>query len=65
MVIFSDNEERVKTQRRQVVYVLIGFLFLNIPGFIYDVLDPASASGTDIVYASWTSTAIWYQAGIP
>ena len=31
MVVFSENEERIKTQRRQIVYVLIGFLFLNIP----------------------------------
>jgi hypothetical protein len=31
MVVFSENEEKIKTQRRQIVYVLIGFLFLNIP----------------------------------
>ncbi|MFZ2256318.1 MAG: hypothetical protein WAW30_07345 [Patescibacteria group bacterium] len=31
MVVFSENEERVKTQRKQIVYILIGFLFLNVP----------------------------------
>jgi hypothetical protein len=35
MIIFSDNEERVKNQRKQFTYVLVGFLFLNVPGLVY------------------------------
>jgi hypothetical protein len=35
MIIFSENEDRIKSQRRQLGYVLIGFLFLNIPGLLY------------------------------
>jgi NADH:ubiquinone oxidoreductase subunit 6 (subunit J) len=43
MVVFSENEERVKTQRKQIVYTLIGFLFLNIPGIVYQVMSPTDA----------------------
>lgn len=65
MVIMSDSEERVKTQRRQIVYVLIGFLFLNIPGVIYDVMMPGDASSQSIVSGSWSSASIsWYTAGL-
>lgn len=31
MVVFSENEDRIKTQKRQIFYSLVGFLFLNIP----------------------------------
>jgi glucose uptake protein GlcU len=48
MVIFSENEEKVKTQRKQIVYTLIGFLFLNIPGIVYQVMSPADAGGKSI-----------------
>lgn len=37
MIVFSDNEDRIKSQRKQIVYVLVGFLFLNIPGALYDI----------------------------
>ncbi len=37
MIVFSDNEDRIKSQRKQIVYVLVGFLFLNIPGTLYDI----------------------------
>jgi hypothetical protein len=46
MVVFSENEEKVKTQRKQITYTLIGFLFLNIPGILYQVMSPSSVSGT-------------------
>ena len=66
MVIFSENEEKVKTQRKQITYTLIGFLFLNIPGILYQVMSPSSVSGT-IEAWNWsdTSTAFWYTAGLP
>ncbi len=35
MVVYSENEEKIKSQRKQIVYAIIGFLFLNIPGTIY------------------------------
>ena len=37
MIVSSDNEERIKSQRKQIIYALIGFLFLNIPWAIYQV----------------------------
>jgi glucose uptake protein GlcU len=37
MIVFSENEERVKAQRYQFTYALIGFLFLNVPGVVYTV----------------------------
>lgn len=66
MVIFSENEERIKTQRRQVVYVLMGFLFLNIPGALYSVVNPWDASGQTIDTNWWSEpTLFWYNAGLP
>ena len=66
MVVFSENEERVKTQRRQMIYVLVGFVFLNVPGVVYDILTPSSASGQLIRTDSWSLTSVfWYTAKLP
>lgn len=66
MVVFSDSEEKIKAQKKQIVYVLIGFLFLNIPWVLYSVIDPSTASGTTIGSASWTDTSLfWYTANLP
>lgn len=51
MIIFSENEDKIKAQRRQMAYVLIAFLFLNIPGTIYiiffgDVLWASTVNGS-------------------
>ena len=63
MVIMSESEERIKTQRRQIVYVLVGFLFLNIPGVVYEVIAPASASQNNIGITSWSDAGtLWYTA---
>ena len=32
MIVFSETEDRIKTQRKQITYALMGFLFLNLPG---------------------------------
>lgn len=40
MVVFSDSEEEVKKQKKQILYTLVGFLFLNIPGIVYRVMSP-------------------------
>ena len=63
MVVFSENEERIKTQRKQIYYSLVGFLFLNIPGILYQIffstpknhelLGDAPASG-------WSSILGWF-----
>ena len=31
MIVFSETEDRIKSQKNQINYALIGFLFLNIP----------------------------------
>lgn len=40
LVIYSDYEEEVSKQKKQFIYVLVGFLFLNIPTVILDVFLP-------------------------
>lgn len=48
MVVFSDNEEKIKTQKNQVIYVLIGFLFLNVPWLLYPLFFSSSTSTTTV-----------------
>lgn len=45
MILGSDNEETVKTQRKQIYYALVGFVFLNIPSFIYQIFSPETVGG--------------------
>ena len=66
IILGSDNEETVKTQRKQITYALIGFLFLNIPGFVYTIFAPSSVGsiGTVDNWSSTTgSTLFWNTAG--
>ena len=37
MIVYSETEDRIKSQRKQITYSLVGFLFLNIPGMVYTV----------------------------
>ncbi len=48
MILGSDNEETVKTQRKQIIYAMIGFIFLNIPGFVYTIFVHESGGTLDI-----------------
>lgn len=71
MVIGSDSEEAVKTQRKQITYAMIAFLFLNIPSFAYTLffydssqvmtqsLTPASSWPTTVGWFFWNST--WFD----
>ena len=66
MIIFSENEERVKTQRMQLSYALVGFLFLNIPGVVYQIFFwdiVGRSSGKDVI---WTGDSIlfWDEAAL-
>lgn len=45
MIVYSENEERIKSQRKQIFYALMGFLFLNIPGVIYTAFLPSEKLG--------------------
>jgi hypothetical protein len=57
MVVFSENEERVKMQRKQFIYTLIGFLFLNIPWVVYTAINPEDKRGWSIgSTCNWSDT---------
>lgn len=60
MVIGSDSEETVKTQRKQITYALIGFLFLNIPSFVYTIFFPENVSGWIDGTSNWSSVNGWF-----
>lgn len=58
MVIYSDDEWTITKQKQQLLYVLLGFLFLNVPTVIYDVFinpDRPSLSSGEV----WTNTEWW------
>ena len=59
MIIWSDSEETIKTQRKQIFYALIGFLFLNIPSLVYTIFMPGSG-GTIGPVGSWSDTSGWF-----
>jgi hypothetical protein len=68
MIIWSDSEETVKTQRKQITYALIGFLFLNIPWFVYTIFSPEGNTATIWTVDNWSSTTsgsnvFWNTAG--
>ncbi|MDD2693937.1 MAG: pilin [Candidatus Gracilibacteria bacterium] len=58
MVVFSENEERIKAQRKQIMLALIGFVFINIPGIIYQIFfsTPRSVEVIGDTPISWSST---------
>lgn len=56
MIVFSENEERVKNQRNQITYTLIGFLFLNVPGILWQVFNPWSKTASVGAPSPWTDT---------
>ncbi len=41
LIVHSDTEDKIKSQKKQLIYALTGFLFLNIPGALYSVFLPA------------------------
>lgn len=60
MIVFSENEEKIKSQRKQIIYSLMGFLFLNIPGAAYTVFLPHDKQGGLLDNTtSWSSTSGW------
>lgn len=68
MILGSDNEETVKKQRKQITYALIGFLFLNIPSFVYTIFVPNDLNTVTIgAVDDWSSTrgnsTFWNPAG--
>lgn len=48
MVVFSRDEEKIKTQKKQITYSLVGFLFLNIPGMLYQIFFTTPKDSLDV-----------------
>lgn len=59
MIVFSETEDRIKSQKNQITYALIGFLFLNLPGLVYTVFfGPLTSSPNKSTTAVWTDL-VW------
>jgi Type IV secretion system pilin len=65
MIVATGGEEEIKKQKKQIVNVLMAFLFLNIPGVVYQIFG--SNNGNDRVSvdgaSSWkgTSNAVFFD----
>ncbi len=65
MVVYADSEDRIKTQRKQIVYALIGFIFLNIPWVVYDIFRPSESKwsiGTIGSYSDINGGSIFWSS---
>ncbi|PID84239.1 hypothetical protein CSB09_02100 [Candidatus Gracilibacteria bacterium] len=70
MVIFSDNESQITKQKKQLIYVLVAFLFLNLPSLVYDVMIGTGRTGGEIntgeqswVSIDYSSSFFWNWGG--
>lgn len=66
MILGSDNEETVKKQRKQIIYVIIGFLFLNVPNLVYSIFSPDTSVPLDpggAVSDTYGGSLFWNTAG--
>lgn len=60
MIVFSETEDRIKSQRKQITYTLIGFLFLNIPGLVYTIFFGGTIGDSTINNKSVWDSSILY-----
>lgn len=54
MVVHSDDEGELKKQKTQLLYVILGFIFLNIPSAIYELFMVTSGK-KELSQTAWTS----------
>jgi Type IV secretion system pilin len=64
MIVFSESEERIKTQKKQIIYTLIGFLFINIPWLAYQIFIPDDKNGSigwaiGFWWDTWWGSTFW------
>ena len=77
MVIYSDDESELKKQKTQIFYVLLGFIFINVPSAIYQlftntegwrVIKEVNWTGVEKTSIFWTATGAfgveWFLADI-
>lgn len=65
MVIYSDDEGELKKQKTQIIYVILGFVFLNIPSAIYQLFmrtDNRSIP-TDTSWGAVTQSSSFWNLG--
>lgn len=55
MVVFSDVEDKIKTQRKQITYAMVGFIFLNIPGMVWTIFRPDEAKSSIDATVTWSN----------
>ena len=55
MILYSDTEDRIKTQRKQIIYTLVGFIFLNIPGMVWTLFRPDEVKGSVDATVNWSN----------
>lgn len=60
MIVHSENESEISKQKMQILYTLIGFIFLNVPTIVYDVF--MSGERKSISDTEWNKTNIddWF-----
>lgn len=67
IIIFSDSEEETKKFKSQLLYTMLGFLFLNVPTVIYDVFGPSVERGDFAQWGTWWDieggSAFWNVTG--
>lgn len=59
MVVANGGEESLTKNKRQIMYALVAFLFINIPGQIYSLFGPKNA--VDISTGNSTSSYVHVQ----
>jgi hypothetical protein len=72
MIVFSETEDRIKSQKKQIGYALIGFLFLNMPGLVYTIffwsfgVDPTISSSSiwsGLALELWNNDSLTWRNG--
>lgn len=67
MIIYSDDEGKLKQQKQQLLYVIFGFIFLNIPSAIYQ-LFMRNSTGRTLEEGEWSNinanSPFWNTDGV-
>ena len=56
IIVKSENPGDVKNQSMQLVYTAVGFIFLNVPGTIYQMVIGGGTTGRVIGDGGWKNT---------
>lgn len=59
MIVYSETEDRIKSQKNQLTYTIVWFLFLNIPGMVYTIFF-----GSDVAWQVDVSGRVIWDANV-